>query len=103
MLRERGEPDNSKPVLRMETVVQPEYQVRLYNSRKNRLVHKASRTRFKFTFRKPRKNVTLPADSECPKQSRMIELADRLYERLRSHDNSAWEELLGDLLDVPST
>jgi len=102
-LLERINPKDEKPALRMETVVQPEYQARLYVSRKNRLVHKASRTRYKFTFRKPRKNVTMPADAQCPKHSRMIKLVDSLYERLRAHDNSAWEELLGDLLDIPSS
>ena len=101
-LLERTYPANSKPEFRMETVVQPEYQARLYVSRKNRLVHKASRTRFKFTFRKPRKNVTLPGDVKCPKQSKMIKLVDRLYDRLRAHDSNAWEEVLGDLLDIPS-
>jgi len=102
-LFERREPDGSQPTLHLQTEVQPEFQIRLYAGRKGKLIPKPSRTRFKFRYREPRKSVTLPAAAQCPKRSKWMKVADNLYDRLKAHDNEAWEELLGDILDIPST
>jgi hypothetical protein len=101
-LLEKLKPKGESATFRMESVIKPDYQTRLYTNRENRMVTKDVRTRCKFHFRRPRSHVSMPLDAKCPKRSRWIKLDTNLYDRLRAHDSGAWELLLGDLLDIPS-
>jgi len=100
-LFERRDPTDAPPSLRMESVVMPTFQALLHVSKKKRFVPTTRRVRYRFNYRHPRGSVILPVGAECPRNAKLVKIADELYERLRDHDNTAWEELLGAFLDVP--
>jgi len=101
-LLERRMPNGQEPSFHLQSAVKPEYQFRLSVDRKKKFDRRASRTRFRFNFRKPNTDFDLPSGAQCRKGARLIKLTDALYERLRAHDSAAWELMLGDLLDIPS-
>jgi len=102
-LLERRKPRGQAPSFHLQFEVKPEYQFRLSVNHKKKFDRKASRTRFRFDFRRPKNDFDLPARAQCPKGTRLIKLEEYLYTRLRAHDRAAWELLLGDLLDIPSS
>ncbi len=101
-LLEKSKPKGETATFRMESVIQPEYQTRLHISRQKRMIPEAVRSRYRFHFRSLKKGFNMPADAKCPKRSRWIKLDDAQYNKLRTHNNEAWELLLGALLDLPS-
>jgi hypothetical protein len=101
-LLEKRKPKDEPATFRMESVVMPDYQTKLYTNKQNRMVTKNVRTRYKFHFRRPKSYVSMPVGAKQPKRSRLIKIDTNLYDRLRAHDSGAWELLLGDLLDIPS-
>ena len=102
-LLEKSEPPGEQATLRIDSIVQPEYTCHLYANRRKRLVPKTNRSRYRFRCRRPRSDVFLPANAQCPHKSKWIEIVGDLYPKLRAHDVSAWELVLGDLLDIGST
>lgn len=101
-LLDRMDPKDGQSSMLMRMEVGPVFDSKVVVSG-GRMHTNVKRRRYKFKFREPRKPVKLkvPASGNaCCTQ--WMKVADRLYDRLVSHDSTAWEELLCMVLDVPS-
>lgn len=101
-LLEKVKPKEDEAAMFMQLTVEPAFDKKVFSDKKGDLRTLVRRKRYEFRFREPRKPVKLkvPANGQAA-CTNWMKVADRLYDRLRAHDSTAWEDLLCMLLDVP--
>lgn len=93
-----------KPVLKMEMSVKPVFSQYLVPANGGSIKSVTKRKRYEFRFRDPRRKRNFPIKpGETPSCDKWMKVDDELYAKLRAHDSNAWEDLLGFILDVPSS
>jgi hypothetical protein len=92
------------PLLKMEMSVKPVFSQYLVPSKGGSVKSVTKRKRYEFRFRDPRRKRNFPVKAgQTPSCDKWLRVDDGLYQKLRAHDSDAWEDLLGFILDVPST
>lgn len=93
-----------KPLLKMEMSVKPVFSQFIVPAKRGSVKNVTKRKRYEFRFHNPRRKRNFPVTpGETPSCDKWMKVDDDLYAKLKAHNSDAWEDLLGFILDVPST
>ena len=98
--------DSDKPVMRVQMTVNPQFADKIVPLRKKKsFCAVGKRKRYAFWFKDHKRPVSMAVPATGKPQCSMWRLIadDAFYEKLKRHDSMAWEDVLGEILDVPSS